>query len=138
MVSTSTMQVNPDIPECFDLRGWYDSQGAQTNFHAHSNLNPTTSMGFRHDELKSLDDVKQAGFGMPDRPEYFSTRATIMHIKADNLSYPACPTAQCNKKVTEIGGVWRCEKCDKSFEGPEHRYDSPHVPLAVANDLPPF
>ncbi|TEB36451.1 replication factor-a protein [Coprinellus micaceus] len=122
MVSTSTMQVNPDIPECFDLRGWYDSQGAQTNFHAHSNLNPTTSMGFRHDELKSLDDVKQAGFGMPDRPEYFSTRATIMHIKADNLSYPACPTAQCNKKVTEIGGVWRCEKCDKSFEGPEHRY----------------
>lgn len=126
MVSSSTMQVNPDIPECFDLRGWYDSQGAQTNFHAHSTLNTTTSMGFRHDEVKSLDDVKQAGFGMPDRPEYFSTRATIMHIKSDNLSYPACPTAQCNKKVTEIGGLWRCEKCDKSFEAPEHRYVS-HV-----------
>ncbi|KAF6764012.1 hypothetical protein DFP72DRAFT_873992 [Ephemerocybe angulata] len=122
MVSTSSMQINPDIQECYDLRGWYDSQGAQTSFHAHSNMNAATSFGFRHEELRSLDDVKQAGYGMPDRPEYFSTRATIMHIKSDNLSYPACPGPNCQKKVTEQGDSWRCEKCDKSYPAPEHRY----------------
>jgi replication factor A1 len=115
------MHVNPDIQECFDLRGWYDSQGANENFHAHSNLNATTSMTFNRDDLRSLDDVKQAQYGLPDRPEYFSTRATIMHIKSDNLSYPACPNQNCNKKVIELGDGWRCEKCAQSFSAPEHR-----------------
>ncbi|KAJ2934896.1 hypothetical protein H1R20_g2147, partial [Candolleomyces eurysporus] len=122
MVASSTMHVNPDIQECFDLRGWYDSQGANENFHAHSNLNAATSMGFNREELRSLDDVKQAQYGLPDRPEYFSTRATIMHIKSDNLSYPACPNQGCNKKVVDLNDGWRCEKCSQSFATPEHRY----------------
>ena len=126
MFSSSTMQVNPDIEECFALRGWYDSSGSEQTFQAHSSLAGSSStVGFNHSEIRSLEEVKQAGYGMPDKPEYFSARATVMHIKADNISYPACPTPNCNKKVIEMGGSWRCEKCNQSFEAPEHRLVSP-------------
>jgi replication factor A1 len=123
MFSGSTMQVNPDIDECFALRGWYDNTGAEQTFKAHSNSGGGSSMyGFKREEIRSLDEVKQVGYGMPDKPENFSARATIMHIKSDNISYPACPTANCNKKVVEMGDTWRCEKCSQNFDAPEHRY----------------
>ena len=121
MFSSSTMQVNPDIEECFILRGWYDSSGSEQTFQAHTAAGSTSTVGFNRSEMRSLDEVKQANYGMPDKPEYFSARATVMHIKAENISYPACPTPLCNKKVIETGNSWRCEKCDRNFEAPEHR-----------------
>ncbi|KAF8163440.1 hypothetical protein B0H34DRAFT_695492 [Crassisporium funariophilum] len=131
MVSSSTMQINPDIEDCFALRGWYDSQGSNQTFQAHANAAGSSStFAFNRSEIRSLDEVKQAGYGMPDKPETFSARATVMHIKSDNISYPACPTANCNKKMIEMGGSWRCEKCNLSFAAPEHRYI---MSLAVAD-----
>jgi len=131
MFSSSTMHVNPDIEECFLLRGWYDNLGTDQTFKAHSNAAGVSStFAFNRSEIRSLDEVKQAGYGMPEKPETFSARATIMHIKSDNISYPACPTPACNKKVVESNGVWRCEKCNQSFDAPEHRYI---MSLAVAD-----
>ncbi|KIM49387.1 hypothetical protein M413DRAFT_438571 [Hebeloma cylindrosporum] len=131
MYSSSTMQVNPEIDESFSLRGWYDSNGAEQTFKAHSSSGGGGSMAvFNRADIRSLDEVKQAGYGMPDKPDMFSARATIMHIKSDNISYPACPTPNCNKKVVDDGGVWKCEKCSQSFSAPEHRYI---MSLAVAD-----
>ncbi|KAF8965199.1 hypothetical protein BDZ97DRAFT_1904099 [Flammula alnicola] len=131
MFSGSTMQVNPEIDECFALRGWYDNAGADQTFKAHSiSSGASSAYGFKREDIRSLDEVKQAGYGMPEKPEMFSARATIMHIKSDNLSYPACPTPNCNKKVVEMGSGWKCEKCDKTFDAPEHRYI---MSLAVAD-----
>ena len=116
------MQINPDIEECFALRGWFDSLGDEPTFKAHSISNGASSaFSFNRAEIRSLDEVKQAEYGMPDKPDVFSTRATVMHIKSDNISYPACPTPNCNKKVVELGNGWRCEKCDATFPAPEHR-----------------
>ncbi|KAG6814572.1 hypothetical protein H0H92_000100 [Tricholoma furcatifolium] len=131
MVSSSTMAINPDIEECFEIRGWYDSRGAGQSFQAQ----PTGggggfSSGFKREEMRCIADVKEAQLGQQDKVEYFSTRATIMHIKAENIMYPACPTPGCSKKVIDINGSWRCEKCSKSFDAPEYRYT---VALAVAD-----
>ena len=50
-------------------------------------------------------------------------QGAISYVKSENVSYPACPSEGCNKKVTEIGsGSWRCEKCDKSYPAPLYRY----------------
>jgi replication factor A1 len=38
------------------------------------------------------------------------------------MSYPACPSEGCNKKVLESGTGWRCEKCDRSYPEPDYRY----------------
>jgi len=133
MYSSSTMSVNPDIDECFALRGWYDSSGAGATFQSHTNnFGGGGSSGvFDRTQIRDLNEVKTSQVGMSDQgPENFSTRATIMHIKGDNISYPACQTAGCNKKVTETGDSWRCEKCDRSFAKPEYRY---LISMAVAD-----
>jgi replication factor A1 len=89
MVSTSTMVLNPDIEETFALRGWYDSIGSSSSFQAHSSaMSGGMSMAaFNRSEMRSLLDVKDSQLGMNDKVEYFSSRATIMHIKNDNISY---------------------------------------------------
>lgn len=116
------MQINPDIEECFSLRGWYDSSGLDQTFKAYStNSSISSSAGFNRSELRGLDEVKQAGYGVPGNPEYFSARGTIVHLKSDPISYPACPNEGCSKKVEEIRSAWRCEKCNQSFEEPKHR-----------------
>jgi replication factor A1 len=130
MFSSSLMSVNPDTVEAHALRGWYDAIGVSTSFSAHSNVSGAGASngggGFRRDEFKTIHDVKESQLGMSDTPQWFSTRATIVHIKQDPISYPACP--QCSKKVNMIGEGWRCEKCDRSYEGPTHRFDVHPLP----------
>jgi len=60
---------------------------------------------------------------MNEAPDYFSVKATIVYIKQESFSYPACLSTNCNKKVTDMGdGTWRCENCDINHPRPEHRY----------------
>ncbi|KIJ69175.1 hypothetical protein HYDPIDRAFT_24028 [Hydnomerulius pinastri MD-312] len=125
MMSSSYMTISPDIEEAHLLRGWYDGIGAEKSFQSHSNAlssGGASFSGFNRNEMRHLSDVKESQLGMSDKAEYFSARATVMHIKSENIAYPACPTQGCNKKVTEVNDGWRCEKCEKSFERPEYRY----------------
>lgn len=123
LLSSGSMVVSPDIPEAHALKGWYMDGGAQTSFKSHSQAGLSSAPGgaINRNEMRTINDVKDAQLGMSDKVDYFSTRATVMHIKTDNIVYPACPTPQCNKKVTEMHDGWRCEKCDRSYEKPEYR-----------------
>ncbi|KAH9950187.1 replication factor-a protein [Amylocystis lapponica] len=122
MFSSSTMTVNPDIPESHALRGWYDAAGAEQNYQSHTNAGGMGSSYavFERTEVLPLQDVKERELGMQDKPDMFCARATIMHIRPENIAYPACPT--CGKKVIEQHDGWRCEKCDRSHEKPQYRY----------------
>ncbi|KAH9180401.1 replication factor-a protein [Lactarius sanguifluus] len=122
LLSSGSVAVSPDIPEAHALKGWYVDGGAQMTFTSHSQAGLSSGSGgtINRDEMRTIFDVKEAQLGMSDKADFFSTRATIMHIKTDNLVYPACPT--CNKKTTESHDGWRCEKCDRSYEKPEYRY----------------
>lgn len=79
---------------------------------------------FKKEEFKSTADVVSEELGSSsDKPDYFSLRATIVYIKGTGLSYPACPGEKCAKKMAqEDDEVWRCEKCDKTYPAPEHRF----------------
>ena len=122
LLSSGSMAVSPDIPEAHALKGWYVDGGAQTSFTSHAQAGVSSGSGgtINRNEMRTIFDVKEAQLGV-DKADFFSTRATIMHIKTDNLVYPACPTSQCNKKMTEINDAWRCEKCDRTYEKPEYR-----------------
>lgn len=140
MIGPSMMAINPDITEAHVLRGWYvtyiddishilklicrfDSLNNVPAFKSYSNgMSGGGGGNFNRNEIRTLAEVKESQVGMGDTPENFSCRATIVHIKADNLSYPACPSDQCNKKVVETGEGWKCEKCDRSYSSPEYRY----------------
>lgn len=122
MFSSSTMAIDPDMEETHLIRGWWDHEGSKSAFQSHSNAASSDFVGgFNRAEIRNINNVKESQLGTTDKVDYFSTRATIMHIKSDNVSYPACPSVDCNKKVLPENDVWRCEKCEKTFPKPEYR-----------------
>lgn len=127
MISGSTMTQNPDIPESHALRGWYDSAGSNQSFQPQTNSGSFSGGagggGFKRSEIKPLLDMKLEANRLPEsdeKPIFFSTRATIMHIRGENIAYAACET--CNKKVVEDGPGWKCDKCEKTWPQPCYRY----------------
>lgn len=123
LLSSGSMAIDPDIPEAHKLKGWYDSQGRMDSFASHSNMAGAGAAGGRQDPTKTVAQVKEENLGMSDNNDYFSTKATIVYIKQDTFSYPACLSEGCNKKVSDMGdGTWRCEKCEINHPRPEHRY----------------
>lgn len=123
MISSSSMAINPDIPDAHALRGWYDAEGSNREFQPQTSVTFTgNNTAFDRNEIRDLDDVRNADIGH-EKAEYFSARATIMHIKGDNIAYPACQNAGCNKKVIQQydGEGWRCEKCNQVFDKPSYR-----------------
>ncbi|KAJ1928650.1 Replication factor A protein 1 [Tieghemiomyces parasiticus] len=131
LLSSSTMTVNPDIPEAHRLRGWYDAERHNITPRYYTSAGMSGGMaggsggmggGARRDVRKNLAQVKDENLGNEDKPEYFNVRSTVTYIRAENFAYPACPNEGCQKKVVDNGGSWRCEKCDQSFPAPQYRY----------------
>ncbi|KAK8858497.1 hypothetical protein IAR55_002724 [Kwoniella newhampshirensis] len=128
MFSSATLSVNPDIPEAHSLRGWFDAEGRNKQFTAYTNSAVNSgaaggAQGVRPAEIKTIGQAKDEQLGMSDKTDYFTTAATIAFVKQETFSYPACANPDgCNKKVVDEGSGWRCEKCDRSWDAPIHRY----------------
>ncbi|KAI5309116.1 Replication factor A protein 1 [Ascosphaera atra] len=118
LLSSGSMNVDPDITEAHRLRGWYDANGKQENFATHSTAAATS--GGARDPPKTIIEIKEQQLGATDTPDYFTVKATILMIRQETMYYPACASDNCNKKVTqEETGLWRCEKCNVSHEHPQ-------------------
>lgn len=124
LLSSGTMNVDPDIPEAHKLKGWYDSAGRTNTFATHQNMTSMGNATGRKDEVKTIAAVKDENLGMdPMNAAYYSIKATVVFVKQENFCYPACASADCNKKVTETGdGTWYCEKCSMAHDRPDYRY----------------
>ena len=123
MLMSSSMSLEPDIDEAYKLKGWFDAQGRTETFRSHhsAGIGPA---GGRADVYKTLEEVTTEGLGHNEKADFYTTRATIVFLKQSTVSYPACLTQDCNKKVIHIGeGEWKCEKCDKSWPKPQHRLE---------------
>ena len=125
LLSSGSMTVDPDIEEAHKLKGWYDAQGRSDTFTSHASMsNAMGGSGGRSDSFKTISQVRDEQLGMSETtPDFFSLKATVIYIKQDNVSYPACLSEGCNKKVVEVDpGQWRCERCEKTHPKPEYRY----------------
>lgn len=124
LLSSGSMTVDPDIDEAHKLKGWYDAQGRSDTFTSHASMGSSLgTAGGRGDPFKTISQVRDEQLGFSENADWFSIKATIMYIKQDNVSYPACLSEGCNKKVVEVEpGQWRCERCDKTHPKPEYRY----------------
>ncbi|KAM6164445.1 replication protein A 70 kDa DNA-binding subunit [Rhynchocyon petersi] len=120
VLSSSTIIVNPDIPEAYKLRGWFDSEGQALDGVSISDLK--TGVGGSNTNWKTLYEVKSENLGQGDKPDYFSCVATVVYLRKENCMYQACPTQDCNKKVIDQqNGLYRCEKCDSEFPNFKYR-----------------
>lgn len=117
---SSTLMVNPDIPEAYKLRGWYDKVGH--TMEGQSLTEMKTGGGGGNTNWKTLSDVKNEHLGHGEKADYFTCIATVVFLRKENCLYQACPTQDCNKKVVDQqNGMFRCEKCDKEFPNFKYR-----------------
>lgn len=126
LLSSGTMNVDPDIDEAHKLKGWYDGSGRNEQFQSHINTMSTVTTagnGLERNAYKTIAQVRDENLGMGENTDWFTVKATIIYVKQDNIAYPACLTEGCNKKTVEFDpGQWRCEKCQKTWDRPEYRY----------------
>ncbi len=122
LLSSGSMAINPDIPEAHKMKGWYDSEGRREAFASHSNMAGAGAAGGQQQELKTIIQVREEMLGSTENSDYFTCKATIVYIKQEVFAYPACASADCNKKVTDNGDGWRCDVCNITHPNPEYRY----------------
>uniref|UniRef100_A0A1A9W3T9 Replication protein A subunit n=1 Tax=Glossina brevipalpis TaxID=37001 RepID=A0A1A9W3T9_9MUSC len=107
----SNMKINPDIPEGYKLRGWFDNGGGEN---IKNSVSARTGAISGSAEWRTFQEARNLGTG--DKPDYFQTKAVVYLIKSQNAFYKACPQPECNKKVIdENNGHYRCEKCNQAF-----------------------
>ncbi|KAJ8958164.1 hypothetical protein NQ318_006103 [Aromia moschata] len=118
-VSSSLMKTNPDIPECYRLRHWYDNGGSHSDA---TNLSARSGSGSLSTTWMSFSEVQDQGLGKAERGDYYQVMGTILLMRSENLMYKACPTEDCNKKVIDLeNGMYRCEKCNREFPNFKYR-----------------
>lgn len=106
-------------------RSRYDTDGQNAVFTGQQGTaGSMVNTAFKKEEFRTLAEVNEQGLGLEERVDYFSLRASVVYIKPVGLSYPACPADKCAKKMTmdTNSEQWRCEKCDKFYPAPEHRW----------------
>uniref|UniRef100_A0A667IF75 Replication protein A subunit n=1 Tax=Lynx canadensis TaxID=61383 RepID=A0A667IF75_LYNCA len=121
VLSSSTVIMNPDIPEAYKLRGWFDSEGQALDGISISDLK-SGGTGGSNTNWKTLYEVKSENLGHGDKADYFSCVATVVFLRKENCMYQACPAHDCFKKVIDQqNGLYRCEKCDSEFPSFKYR-----------------
>uniref|UniRef100_A0A3B5LPZ7 Replication protein A subunit n=1 Tax=Xiphophorus couchianus TaxID=32473 RepID=A0A3B5LPZ7_9TELE len=117
---SSTIMVNPDLPEAFRLRAWYDREGYAVDSQSLTET-MSVSVGSKMN-WRTLSDVKNENMGHGEKADYFSCVATIVYMRKENCLYQACPSSDCNKKVIDQqNGFYRCEKCNREFPNFKYR-----------------
>jgi len=118
-LGSSTIQVNPDMPEVFELKGWYEEEGSKASFNSLTQARARGGGDAGAGDVKTFGEVKADRLGTgSERGDYYSAMATIVMIRKERALYQACtnPTADgktCNKKVQDMhNGNFRCERCN--------------------------
>eukprot|EP00057_Strongylocentrotus_purpuratus_P020704 XP_011675178.1 PREDICTED: replication protein A 70 kDa DNA-binding subunit [Strongylocentrotus purpuratus] len=125
VLQNSIFQVNPDIPKAHHLKGWVESLTARVTPQDSQSISTRQGSGGgggANTNWMTFHDVHAQNLGQGEKPDYFTVKGTILFVRKENCMYMACPSAECNKKVSENGdGSYRCEKCSKDYENFKYR-----------------
>lgn len=69
MMNSSSMALNPDLPEAHQLRGWYDLTGATMNFGSFSGGGPgmTGVPGSKNESFRPISAIKDEHLGQGEK-----------------------------------------------------------------------
>lgn len=106
-IGSSQIITDLNVPESIDLLAWYQEEGK----------NIVIEKPKKAPKRSFISEVKE------NMLEYATIQASVMYLKEDGLYYESCPGENCNKKVfMEDNGIYRCEKCNYSFDNCNYRY----------------
>jgi len=117
-ISNTVLQINPDLPQCHELRGWYEAEGSSITTTSLTTARTGAGGGDIGSNMKTFGETKKENLGMnSDKPEYYSASGYVTLLQKDKALYMACGNQtdgrSCNKKVQDQGdGTYRCEKCN--------------------------
>eukprot|EP00854_Cymbomonas_tetramitiformis_P010261 gene10261-12137_t len=123
-ISSSQINIDPEVPEAAAVRNWYAQGGAQNK------TSLTTAYGGRADKKCTFGMLKdeQSSGSLPGTL-FLQVTGTISFIRSDSgVMYPACPRMNgeraCNKKMRQEGQdeKWYCEKCQSESPTVDWRY----------------
>jgi len=124
-LNSSVIQINPDIPKCHELKGWYEQDGCKATFKAMSEAGNGGGdmLSGSGANIKTIGEVKSSQIGLTTvKGEYYSSVATAVMYQKEKALYQACsqpgPEGKgCNRKVQDQGnGTYRCEKCNMDMD----------------------
>ncbi|XP_018574321.1 replication protein A 70 kDa DNA-binding subunit [Anoplophora glabripennis] len=118
-IGSTNIKINPDMKECYRIRGWYDSEGSNIET---TNISARSGLGNFSAPWMSFKEVTDQGLGNGERGDYYQVMGTILLIRTENAIYKACPTPDCNKKIIDMENqMYRCEKCNREFPNFKYR-----------------
>ena len=81
LLSSGTMNVDPDIDEAHKLKGWYDAQGRNETFQSHANTmgSAAATSGGKQDQSKTISQIRDENLGMSENADYFLL-LSLIHI----------------------------------------------------------
>lgn len=97
-LSSTVIQIYPDIPEAHRLRGWFNTVGRNEEVKAISRGLGDAGGGVSG-PLLTFKDAQDMELGFKG-PEIYTVKATVNMIRVENSLYKSCPTESCKKKVT--------------------------------------
>ncbi|CAD6185800.1 unnamed protein product [Caenorhabditis auriculariae] len=103
--------LSPELEETAQLYEWHAAVRPSLDV---KKISTTTEGGagstsFVRD-LRFITTIQALRLGS-EQQRYVNCRATITKIKPDQALYKACPNDGCQKKVVDVDGEYRCEKC---------------------------
>lgn len=120
---STNMSFDPDIPESHNLKGWFDSGGKDEPFNTFKSNVTSGDNVLKSADVITIAKAKDDNLGQSGDDDFFNIKGTVNYIKSTQLSYPACITEGCKKKVVEeTDGQYRCEKCNISMKEPKFLY----------------
>ena len=117
--TTSGTQIieNPDHDMTMLLFNWYRDQ-KPLEF-KNLSMSADSSAVFERD-FRLIGPILQHGINPEnEKGQYFFLKAMVNAVKTEQSVYQACPN--CRKKMTSDQNTYRCEKCDQSFDKPNHK-----------------
>lgn len=106
-IASSAIIAVDNLPEAVELLAWYQEEGRDIVIEK-PKKSPKRSF---------ISEVKDNNL------EYANIQAVPMFMKTEGLFYESCPSENCNKKVSlEDNGLYRCEKCNYTFDKCNYRY----------------
>ena len=86
------------MSEAHKLRGWFDNGGSSSAVSSISTSRVAVTGG--GGSYKTFGEAKLENLGNNDKPDYYNVKAMVAMINKERALYMACPTEECNKKVT--------------------------------------
>uniref|UniRef100_A0A3Q2XXU2 Replication protein A subunit n=1 Tax=Hippocampus comes TaxID=109280 RepID=A0A3Q2XXU2_HIPCM len=118
---STTLTVDPDIPEASALRAWSVTRPPALVCVILSRVRPVGVGGFHAAGVPTLSLVR-----VWVQAEDFSCVATVIASYKENCLYQACPGESCYKKVCQLDdGRYRCDKCGTDYPNFEYRFMLP-------------